>query len=178
MVYGNTKQNILVNLRKATWQVTSNLKILSCWLYFEWMGVYLPISKTLTTAGHFHTSLLMHIKWPKTRLLALALTFESSARKRSQAAGTSPHWRVCMRWALKVGGSRGLASPGGTRLVSLGPSEPEVGIPCGGHRRSVSSCDGPGARVLSGSSHSWDSWPSPHSSASRRSAPQGRWVLQ
>lgn len=94
-------------------------------------------------------------------------TFGSSACKRSQAAGTSPYWSVCARWALKVRGSGEPASPAGTRQLWLAPSEPEEKVPYGGHRKAVSSCGGPSARVPSGSSHSWDSWPSPHSSACR-----------
>lgn len=81
------------------------------------------------------------------------------------------------RWALIVWGSGEPASPAGTRRLWLAPSEPEVRVPYGGHRKAVSSCGGPSARVPSGSSHSWDSWPSPHSSACRILT-QGRQVLQ
>lgn len=129
--------------------------------------------KTLITAAHFPTSLHIQNQAPVS-----VFTFESSACKKSQAAGTSPNWRVRARWALKEEGSGELAAPGGTRQVWLGPSWLEKSVPCGARRRSVSSCDGPSARVPSGSSPSWDSWPSLHSSASHRSAPQGRWVLQ
>lgn len=115
--------------------------------------------------------------WFVSAVSVSALTFESSECRRSQAAGTSPYWTVCVRWVSKVGGPGELASPGWTRPVWLGSSELQERVPCGVHRRAVSSCDGQCAPVLPGSSHSRDSWPNPHSSASCRSAPQGQRVL-
>lgn len=141
-------------------------------------GVYFLTHNSKDTDVHFHTPLHMHIKWPKPDISRSLFTFECSACKRFQAAGTSPYWRVCARWTLKVGESGEPASPEGTRLIWPGSSEVEERVPCGAHRRAVSSCDGPSARVLSGSSHSWDSWLSPHSNAFHRSVPQGRGALR
>ncbi len=126
------------------WKIylANRLILLSCLYLYDW-GV--GLHTTLKTLGGWS----LHIKLDSAYTLndqkqtsVSAFTFESSACKKYQAAGTSPYWRVCVRWALKEKGSGETASPGGTRLVWLGPSEPETKVPCDAHRRAVSSCDG------------------------------------